>query len=168
MVCNQSETSIQHTWQLSTNESTIHLIRWRSWYLCIWLSFKNAATTEQRVFGPRGVFKKSRLCWKTANQPRQRTWDRSHRFPWRPELQLVSLNPKTSPIRLKTRQYAGGNLQKNYLQGAKGLVGLWKKYLQTKREYIDRSTNASTLAMPWSAKPGWCIHNDTTWISKKI
>ena len=28
----------------------------------------------------------SRPCWKTAQQPRQRTWDRSHRFPWRPEM----------------------------------------------------------------------------------
>jgi len=25
----------------------------------------------------------SRPCWKTAHQPRQRTWDRSHGFPWR-------------------------------------------------------------------------------------
>ena len=25
----------------------------------------------------------SRPCWKTAHQPRRRTWDRSHGFPWR-------------------------------------------------------------------------------------
>ena len=132
MVCNQSETSMQHTWQLSTNQSTIHLIRWRSWYLCIWLSFKNAANSEQRVFGPRGVFKKSRPCWKTANQPRQRTWDRSHRFPWRPELQLVSLNPWTSPIRLKTGQYASGNLQKKLFTRCQGLGWTLKKVFTNK------------------------------------
>ena len=32
-----------------------------------------------------GCAHKSRPCWKRAHQLRQRTWDRSHGFPWRPE-----------------------------------------------------------------------------------
>ena len=30
-----------------------------------------------------GGVHESRPCWKTAHQPQQRTWNASHRFPWR-------------------------------------------------------------------------------------
>ena len=38
---------------------------------------------RSRIKNSRGGTHESRPCWKTVHQPRQRTWDRSHGFPWR-------------------------------------------------------------------------------------